>query len=143
MGLLPVVVTPTICNIEVGRTLVDSEAGLNLLSPGVFCRMQIEERKLTPSAPFYGVTDGKTVPVGQIELPVTFGGRENFRTQNITFDVVHLDLPYNAILGCPALAKFMAMVHYSYNTLKLPGPAGVISIKADVKGSLHCTERLY
>ena len=37
----------------------------------------------------------------------------------------------------------MAMVHYAYNTLKLPGPAGVISIKADVKGSVHYAERLY
>ena len=57
--------------------------------------------------------------------------------------MAHFDLPYNAILGRPALAKFMAAVHYAYNTLKLPGPSGVISIKADVKGSVHCVERLY
>ena len=37
----------------------------------------------------------------------------------------------------------MATVHYAYNVLKIPGPAGVISIKADVKGSVHCTERLF
>jgi len=134
---------PTICNIWVGRTLMDGGAGLNLLSPEVFRRMQIGERKLTPSAPFCGVTDRKTVLLGQIELPVTFGGRDNFRTENITFDVVHFDLPYNAILGRPALAKFMVAVHCAYNTLKLPGPTGVISIKADVKGSVHCAERLY
>jgi len=136
-------VTPTICNIAVGRTLVDGGAGLNLLSPEVFRRMQIGERKLTPSALFCGVTDGKTVPLGQIELPITFGGRDNFRPENITFDVAHFDLLYNAILGRPALAKFMAAVHYANNTLKFPSPAGVISIKADVKGSVHCAERLY
>jgi hypothetical protein len=79
------------------------------------------------------VTDGKTVLLGQIELPVTLSGRDNFRTENFTFDVAHFDLPYNTILGHPALAKFMAAVHYAYNTLKLAGPAGVISIKADVK----------
>ena len=33
VGLLPVVVTPTIHNIGVGRTLVDGGASLNLLSP--------------------------------------------------------------------------------------------------------------
>ena len=86
--------------------------------------MQIGERKLTPSAPFCGVTDRKTLPLGQIELPVTFGGRDNFRTENITFDVVHFDLPYNAILGRPALAKFMAVIHYACNTLKLPAWPG-------------------
>ena len=37
----------------------------------------------------------------------------------------------------------MAVVHYAYNTLKIPGPAGVISIKADVKGSVHYAKRLY
>jgi hypothetical protein len=119
---------------------VDGGAGLSLLSPEVFRRIQIGERKLTPSAPFCGVIDGKTIPLRQIELPVTFGGMDNFRTENITFDVAHFDLPYNAILGRPALAKFMAAVHYAYNTLKLPGPAGVISIKADMKGSVHYAE---
>ena len=41
VGLLPFVVTPTICNIGVGRTLVDGGAGLSLLSPEVFRMMQI------------------------------------------------------------------------------------------------------
>jgi hypothetical protein len=38
------------------------------------------------------------------------------------FDVVDLPLPYNGILGRPALAKFMAASHYAYNTLKMPVP---------------------
>jgi len=72
-----------------------------------------------------------------------FGGRDNFRMENITFTMAHFDIPYNAILGRPAFIKFMAAVHYAYNTVKISGPDGVISIKADVKGSVHCTERLY
>ena len=122
---------------------MDGGAGLNLLSLEVFRRMKIGERKLAPLAPFCGVTDGKTIPLGQIELPIRFGGRDNFLMENFTFDVVYFDLPYNTILGRPALAKFMAAVHYAYNTLKIPGLARVISIKVDVKGSVHCTKRLY
>jgi hypothetical protein len=57
--------------------------------------------------------------------------------------MAHFDLPYNTILGRPVLAKFMAAVHYAYSTLKIPGPSGVISIKADIKVSVHCAERLY
>jgi hypothetical protein len=105
--------------------------------------MQIGERKLLLSMPFNGVSDGKTIPLGQVEFLVTFGERDNFRTENVVFDVVHFDLPYNAILGSPALAKFMAAVHYAYITLKIPGPSGVISVKVDVKGSVHCAERFY
>jgi hypothetical protein len=100
--------------------------------------MQVGGRQLTLLAPFCGVIDGKTIPMGQIELAVTFGGWDNFHTESITFDVVHFDLPYNAIL-----AKFMAAVHYSYKTLKVPGPSGVITIRADVKGAVHCAERLF
>ena len=39
VGLLPAVVTPTICNIGVGKTLVDGGASVNLLSSEVFRRM--------------------------------------------------------------------------------------------------------
>ena len=109
----------------------------------VFHQMQVSGRKLTPSAPFCGVTNEKTISMGKIELPITFGGRDNFRTESITFDVAPFDLPYNAILGRPALAKFMATVHYAYSTLKIPRPSGVITIKADVKGAVHCAEKLF
>jgi hypothetical protein len=64
VSILPVVVTLTICNLRVGRVLVDGGAGLNLFSLEVFHKMQIGECKLLPSMPFYGVTDGKTIPLG-------------------------------------------------------------------------------
>ena len=54
------------------------------------------------------MTDGSTTPIGQVRLPVTFGERKNYRTELIDFDVAHIHLPYNAILGYPALAKFMS-----------------------------------
>ena len=73
--------------------------------------MQVGRCKLTPSAPLCGITDEKTIPLGQIELPIMFRGWDNFRTKSIPFDVAHFDLPYNAILGRPVLAKFMAAVH--------------------------------
>src|SRR3954471_14277502 len=38
------------------------------------------------------------VPIGQVRLPVTFGARDNYRTELIDFDVAHIRLPYNAIL---------------------------------------------
>ena len=59
------------------------------------------------------------------------------------FDVVDLPLPYNGILGRPALAKFMAASHYAYNTLKMPGPLGVITIPLDEKDAIICVEKMY
>ena len=79
-----------------------------------------------PSKPFAGVTDGLITPLGQVRLAVTFGTRENYRTELVDFNVAHIGLPYNAILGYPALAKFMAVTHHAYNLVKLPGCRGII-----------------
>jgi hypothetical protein len=76
-------------------------------------------------------------------LPVTFGGELNYRTEKVVFDVVDLPLPYNGILGRPALDKFMAASHYAYNTLKMPGPVGVISIPSDEKDAIICVDKMY
>ena len=59
------------------------------------------------------------------------------------FDVVKIPLPYNGILGRLALAKFMVASHYAYNTLKVPGPMGVISINSDKKDVVICVDKLY
>ena len=52
-----------------------------------------------PTKPFSGVTNGYIVPIGQVHLPVTFGERQNYHTEIIVFDIAHIHLPYNAILG--------------------------------------------
>ena len=59
------------------------------------------------------------------------------------FDVVDLPLPYNGILGRPALAKFMAASHYAYNTLKMPVPMGVLTIPSDEKDAIICVDKMH
>jgi hypothetical protein len=53
--------------------------------------------------------------------------------------VVDLNSPYHALLGRPTLAKFMAILHYAYLKMKLPGPRGVITITGFYKKSIECT----
>ena len=36
------------------------------------------------------------------------------------------------------MAKFMAVPHYPYLLMKIPGPNGVISLKGDLKRSFEC-----
>jgi hypothetical protein len=38
----------------------------------------------------------------------------------------------------PAIAKFMAVPHYTYLVLKMPSPAGVLSLQGDLKISFDC-----
>src|SRR3990170_1221503 len=136
VGCLPLLVSPTIRNLKVNKMLVDGGAGLNLISPIVIKRLQIPNGDLEETGTFQGVNPGRSQPKGKITLPVTFGGELNYRTERIVFDVAEIPLPYNGILGRPALAKFMAASHYAYNTLKMPGPMTIITVPSDKKDAL-------
>src|SRR3954470_10023633 len=92
--------------------------------------------RLRPTKPFSGVVDGSTGPLGQIRLPVTFGTRDNYHTELIDFDIARIGLPYNAILGYPALAQFMAATHPAYNLMKMMGSSGVLTMAGDTKEAL-------
>nr|CAD41616.1 OSJNBa0091D06.19 [Oryza sativa Japonica Group] len=119
----------------------DGGAALNILSPAAFDAIKAPGMVLRPSQPIIGVTPGHTWPLGHIDLPVTFGGSANFRTERVNFDVADLSLPYNAVLGRPALVKFMVAVHYAYLQMKMPGPGGPITVHGDLKVALACMEQ--
>ena len=89
------------------------------------------------------MTDSSTTPIGQVCLPVTFGQRDNYRSELIDFDVSHIRLPYNAILGYPALAKFMAVTHHGYNVPKMPGSGGIITVPCEGKDAVCSLERAF
>ena len=76
--------------------------------------------------------------MGKIRLEVLFGSKDNFRREPIWFEVVNLSSPYHAIFGRPALAKFMAVPHYAYLKMKMPGPNGVITVSGDFVRSMEC-----
>jgi hypothetical protein len=74
-----------------------------------------------------------------VVLPVTFGEtRENYRTEYVKFEVTDFETSNHAILGKPAIAKFIAVPHYTYLVLKMPSPAGVLSLQGELKISLDC-----
>jgi hypothetical protein len=52
--------------------------------------------------------------------------------------VARFDCGYNAIIGRPGLAKIMAIPHYSYMILKIPGPQGIITARANFQGVTEC-----
>ena len=91
---------------------------------------------------FQGVNGNVTRPLGKITLLITFGDQKNFRTETIVFDVADTPLPYNGILGRPALAKFMVVSHFAYNMMKLPVPWEVLKVKADVGDVVLCVQKL-
>jgi hypothetical protein len=71
-------------------------------------------------------------------MSVTFRTPENYRTEFLRFEVANFDCGYNAIIGRPGLAKFMAILHYTYMILKMSGPQGIITVRADFQGAAKC-----
>jgi hypothetical protein len=143
VGTIPLLCTPTINNIVVNRTLIDGGAGLNIISIEVFEKMQVSYHRLMPTRPFFGVTEGSTMPIGQVRLPVTFSTRDNYRTESLDFDVAYIALPYNAILGYPALARFMAEMHHGFNVLKIPSANDTITMRCNEKDALRSVDHVY
>ena len=54
-----------------------------------------------------------------------------------------MNLPFNAIIGRPALYRFMAIAHYGYLALKMPSPAGVLTVRGDRTAAVAAVERLH
>ena len=54
-----------------------------------------------------------------------------------------LRLSYNAILGYPALAKFMAVTHHGYNVLKMPGSGRIITVPCEERDAVCSLERAF
>ncbi|KAM3225029.1 hypothetical protein ACQJBY_058022 [Aegilops geniculata] len=98
----------------------------------------LEAKDLEPTrAIFHGIVPGLSCStIGRIWLDVLFGNSSHFRRKPIWFEVVDLSSAYHALLGRPALAKFMAVPHYAYLKMKLSGPKGLITVTGDYRKSL-------
>ena len=68
-GMLPMLCTPTICNVAITKTLIDGGAGLNVLSMEAFSLLHVPLERLCPGKPFSGVGDGSTGPLGRSVFP--------------------------------------------------------------------------
>jgi hypothetical protein len=76
-------------------------------------------------------------------LAVQFGTPDHFRIDYVNFIVANFKGMYHAILGRPALAKFMAIPHYVYLLLKIPTEKGVLSLKGNVLIAYNCEKEGY
>nr|ABA97822.1 retrotransposon protein, putative, Ty3-gypsy subclass [Oryza sativa Japonica Group] len=111
-GRYPLVLYLVVRNVKLRRTLIDGGSALNILFAKTLDDMQIPRTELKPSnAPFH---------------------------ENVCFEVADFETAYHAILGRPALAKFMAVPHYTYMMMKMLGPRGVISLRSNIKKAVTC-----
>jgi hypothetical protein len=140
LGQYPLVVDPVIGNARFSKVLMDGGSSLYILYAHTLRLLGIRLDQLRPSTTaFHGVALGKRIhPLGQIDLPVSFGTPDNFRKEMLTFKVVGFRGAYHTILGRPCYAKFMAVPNYTYLKMKMSGPKGVITMGSSIEHAFVC-----
>jgi len=139
-GRYPFVVDPIIGTKRLSKVLMDGGSGLNIMYAKMLDAKGISRSRIrSTGAPFHGIMPGKqAMPLGQIDLPITFGNPSNYRTETLTFEVVGFHGTYHTILGCPCYTKFMAVPNCTYLKLKMLGPQGVITISTSFQRAYEC-----
>jgi hypothetical protein len=139
-GTYPLVVNPIVNGAFLPKTLIDGGSSLNIIFTETLRKMEFDFNKMTACDEpfFYGVVPGKaTYPIGHVCLPVTFGTKDNFCMEYLTFEVADFRSSYHAIFGRPMLAKFMVIPHHTYLIMKMPAPNGILSILRDIMVSYN------
>jgi hypothetical protein len=117
---------------QLTKALMDGGSGLNLMYIDAFEGLGLGQDLLKTSPYLFdGVVQGKqSIPLGQINFPVTFGDASNYCTEMLSFEVIDFSGPYHVILGQPCYVKFMVIPIYAYLKHKIPRPVGIITVEA-------------
>jgi hypothetical protein len=123
------VINCSVAGWDLHKVLVDNDSQADIIFLHTFDRMGISHSLLKPSDnPLYGFGGKGTFPVGKIEVPLSFGVAPNARSEQVTFDIVDMVYPYNAIMGRGSINKFEAAIHGLYLCMKIPGPQGAVTV---------------
>jgi hypothetical protein len=124
---------------------MDAGSGINLIYAKTLGAMHISLEFLKPTdCSFHGIVPGSAnYPLGRIALNVCFGNRQNYRREKLNFEIMEWPSQYHAILGRPTFSRFMAVPHYTYLVLKMPGLKGIITFKGSFELSDLCDKKFH
>ena len=110
---------------------MDGGSSLNLLYQDTMRKMGIDPLRIKPTkTTCKGVIPGvEACCTSLITLEVVFGSPDNFRSEELIFDIVPFCSGYDALPGRTAYLK-----------LKMPGPRGVITVNGNTERLLRAEE---
>src|SRR4051812_779339 len=139
-GHAPLVLDAQIGGYDMDRVFMDEGSSMNIIFASTLRKMLIPRSVWKKSGMVLnGVVPGEAATsLGAVKLEVVFGNRRNFAKQVLEFEVLDWQSQYHVILGRPTFAQFMAVPHYAYLKLKMPGSAGVLTIHGSFIKSDQC-----
>ena len=118
---------------------MDGDSSLNLIYQDTVRKMGIDPSRISLSnTTFKGVIPSvEDHYTGSLVLEVVFSSPDNFRSEELTFDIAPFRSGYHALLRSTTFARFNAVLHYAYLKLKMPGPCGIITVDGNTGRSLR------
>jgi hypothetical protein len=111
------------------NVLVDMGSAADIIFAKAFRQMQEQDDKIHDAThPLCGFGGKQIVALGKITMPTTFGYVHNTRTEQVEFDIIDMDYPYNVIIGRGTLNAFKAILHPSYLCMKIPSDQGPTNV---------------
>jgi hypothetical protein len=106
--------TPIVDGFHLTRVLMDRGSSLNLIYADTVTKTRIDPSKIKPSnTTFKGIIPGVEARCsGTITLEVVIGLPDNFRSEDLIFDIVPFRSGYHALLRQTAFDRFHAVPHY-------------------------------
>jgi hypothetical protein len=113
----------------VHNVLVDTGSATDIIFAKAFRQMQEPDDKIHDAThPPCGFRGKQIVALDKITMPITFGYVHNTRIEQVVFDIVDMEYPYNAIIGRGTLNAFEAILHPTYLCMKIPSEQGPIAM---------------
>jgi hypothetical protein len=113
----------------VHNVLVDTVSAADIIFTKVFRQMQESDDKIHDAThPLCGFGGRQIVALCKITMSITFSYVHNTRTEQVVFDIVDMEYPYNAIIGRGTLNALEAILHPAYLCMKIPSEQGSIAV---------------
>ena len=134
------VITGTLANCRVKRIFVDAGSSADIISWDAYKRMHmdVEDLKLCKTT-LVGFNGARSFPKGYIDLRLTLGTKEAFKSERVRFIVSDFCSPYNIILGRPTIHSWDMLVSTKHQKLKMVNNKNqVVVVSGDQKESRQC-----